>query len=197
MQMAVTTGYVARPYPGETLCGDVGARWDLPGRCVLALADGLGHGPKAHHAALRAMDCIAENLQRDCAGIFAACNEQLRHTRGAVLAVAVIDLFSNLLTLGSIGNIRCTVWTPARDVRLGSGRGIVGAGFQWSLPDEMPLAHGDTLLLFSDGVDEGADLHACHTSGTVSPQQLAQNVVSQWARADDDASVLVYQHAQA
>ena len=194
MQMALNTGYAARPYQGETVCGDAGASWHLPTRRVLALADGLGHGPKAHHAAMKAMECIADNLDRECAQMFAACNEQLRNTRGAVLAVAVIDLPGSMLTLGSIGNIRCKLLTAKRAIRLGSGRGIVGAGFTWSPPDQVQLESGDTLVMYSDGVAEDADVRACHVNGTVTPQQLAQDVVAQWGRADDDATVLVYRH---
>ena len=194
MQVALNTGYVARPYPGETVCGDVGVSWHLPKRRVLALADGLGHGPHAHHAAMMAMECIAGNLHLECAALFAACNEQLRHTRGAVLAVAVIDLSSNMMTLGSVGNIRCKLLTPTRDSRLGTGHGIVGAGFKWSPPDQVQLAFGDTLVMFSDGVAEDAGIRACLASTAVTPQQLAQDVVTQWGRHDDDASVLVYRH---
>ena len=194
MQMAVSTGYVARPCQGETVCGDVGVSWDLPKRRVLALADGLGHGPKAHHAAMMAIECIAKNLHLECAEMFAVCNEKLRSTRGAVLAVAVIDLTRNLLTLGSIGNIRCQLLTPTHYSRLGAGRGIVGAGFKWSPPDQVQLAHGDTLVMYSDGVAEDAAVRAAYVSATMTPQQLAQDVLSQWGRKDDDASVLVYRH---
>ncbi len=194
MQMALNTGYVARPCKGETLCGDAGSVWHLPTRRVLALADGLGHGPQAHQAAMMAMACLAENLHLDCAGMFAACNEKLRNTRGAVLAVGVIDLSNKLLTLASIGNIRCKLLTRTRESRLGPGRGIVGAGFKWSPPDQVQLTEGDTLVMFSDGVAEDVCVRACHVSATLTPQQLAQAVLSQWGRTDDDASVLVYRH---
>ena len=194
MQVALNTGYVARPFKGAVVCGDAGAYWDLPQRRVLALADGLGHGPAAHHAAMLAMDCIADHLQLGCAEIFAACNERLRHSRGAVLAVAVIDLASNIMTLGSIGNIRAKLLTPQRDFWLGGGRGIVGAGFKWSPPDQMLLTPGDTVVLFSDGVAEDAGVRSCLTSVDVSPQVLAQDVVSRWGRDTDDATVLIYRH---
>jgi hypothetical protein len=196
MQMALKTGYVNRPYKGETVSGDAGACWELPTRRVMALADGLGHGPHAHHAATLAMDCIAAHLHLGCAEIFAACHERLLNSRGAVLAVAVIDLASNVMSLGSVGNIRSQVLTASRVVRLGAGRGIVGASHAWTEPDQVTLSPGDVVVMFSDGVEEDAVVRACYTDATVTQQEAARRVLHQWGRDDDDASVLIYKHQQ-
>ena len=132
----MNTGYAARPLKGQLLCGDAGAWWQWPQRRVLALADGLGHGPAAHHAAQEAMQCIARHGQGSCFDIFSACNDSLIDTRGAVLAIALIDQASNLLTLAVIGNIRVILLQSGSHVRLGAGRGIVGAGYTWTAPDQ-------------------------------------------------------------
>lgn len=190
-------GYAARAFKGEALCGDVGGWWQLPKRRVLALADGLGHGPAAHHAAQLAMQCIARHEQCSCVDLFSACNDKLLETRGAVLAIALIDQASNVLTLGSIGNIRSILLTPGRHVRLGAGRGIVGAGYTWIAPDQVLLAPGDTLVMFSDGIDDIAGLRSCVHCLQEAPQRLADEVLATWARDNDDASVLVYRHVAA
>jgi negative regulator of sigma-B (phosphoserine phosphatase) len=200
MQMAMNTGYAARPLHGEMLCGDVGAWWQWPQRRILALADGLGHGPAAHHAAQEAMHCIARHGQSNCFDLFAACNDSLIDTRGAVLAIALIDQASNLLTLGSIGNIRAILLKPDSHLRLGSGRGIVGAGFTWMVPDQVLLAPGDMLLMLSDGIDEIDDIAALRSSlGSLqeTPQMLADKVLATLGRVTDDAAVLVYRHGSA
>lgn len=190
----MTVGYLARPFPGESVCGDAGAVWHRPSRRVMALADGLGHGPAAHHAAMSAMQCIEDNVERSCADLFAACDERLLLTRGAALAIAIIDRTCNAVTLASIGNIRAILLTQQGDFRLGGGRGIVGAGYTWMPPDQMPLAAGDTLVMFSDGVDELAGVRACLNQHDATPQALAEDIVARWGQTSDDASVLVYRH---
>jgi negative regulator of sigma-B (phosphoserine phosphatase) len=197
MQMAMNTGYAARAFKGEVLCGDAGGWWQLPQRRILALADGLGHGPAAHHAAQQAMQCIARHGQCSCVDLFSACNDKLLETRGAVLSIALVDQASNMLTLGAIGNIKSILLTSGGHVRLGAGRGIVGAGYTWTPPDQVLLKPGDTLLMFSDGIDDIGGVRSCLESLQEAPQMLADKVLATWALGTDDAAVLVYRHAAA
>lgn len=187
-------GYAALAFRGEPCCGDVGGWWQSGSRLVLALADGLGHGPDAYQAAFAAMQCIERHLQASCSELFAACNAGLIETRGAVLAIAIIDLDSNLLTIGSIGNIRSMLLTAQGDVRLGAERGIVGAGYVCMTPDQQLLTPGDTLVLFSDGIDAMAAVRSCLGGAQDTPQMMADRMLAGWAIDTDDAAVLVYRH---
>ena len=197
MQVVSEIGYVARPYPGESVCGDAGACWSLPERRVLALADGLGHGPGAHHAAMSAMRCIERHLHKDCVELFAICSEQLISTRGCVLAIAVIDLKTDQMSLGAVGNIRTLLVTQERDFKFGASRGIVGAGPVSLNPIQMSLLPGDRLLMFSDGVNEEVKISKEMLSQNPSSQQLAEDVLNRWGSAADDATVLLYRHGKA
>lgn len=189
--MAMNIGYVARPLAGEACCGDQGAWWELPHRRVLALADGLGHGRHAAHAAAQAIESVGGHLALDCEGIFGACDARLRGTRGAALAVAIVDLLHNTVTLAAIGNIRAMLLSDGRQRRLGSGRGIVGAGYGALAPEVLPLRRGDVLALYSDGMDEFASLRDCMADG---PQSGAEQALARWGHGLDDASILCYQH---
>ncbi|MEN3275614.1 MAG: phosphoserine phosphatase RsbX [Massilia sp.] len=194
MQVAMNLGYAVRPFQRGACCGDMGDSWRLPQRRVLALADGLGQGPEAERAAAAAMQCVGDYVDLDCEDIFAACNGRLRDTRGVALAVAIIDRATDRLTVGAIDNIRVVLLTSERKVRLGGGRGIVGAGYSSFPVDTVSLAHGDTLVMFTDGVNEMADLRSCLADSGATMQAFAQTILTRWSRENDDAGVLVYRH---
>ena len=165
------------------------------GRIVLALADGLGHGPEAARAAELAMACLAQRLDQSCADCLAACDAALYHTRGVALALAQID--GDQLTVASVGNIRVLHLEAGRSHRLGSTSGIVGAGFGPLLPERRELAAGDVLALYSDGFDETIPLRDLLHGASQPPAHLAQIALERWALARDDASMLLYRHAAA
>ena len=193
--MALEISCSTRPYAGQSDCGDRCGWWTTPGRVVMAVADGLGHGANAAYAAEVAMASIGAGLERPFADIFAACDVRLRDTRGVALAVAVVALDSGQLTIASVGNIRTVLLTSVKDYRFGGSRGIVGGGYAQLTPIIRTLTGGDVLALFSDGVDEFAVLRETLTETAHIPKSQAAAVLTRWARLDDDAAVLIYRHA--
>lgn len=201
----------ARPKAGESECGDACLVWrrpiqagpdlagphlarpDLagPDRMVLALADGLGHGPEASHAARSALRCVGLHAQSDCEDIFRHCDQALQSTRGAAMALALIDPVSRQAQLASVGNVR-TVLLPAqgRERRYAGARGIVGGGYGCLAPESVQLRSGDVLALFSDGLDELLPLGQC-LQGSSDFEQTAEAVLRQWALPRDDAAILL------
>ncbi|HIJ94363.1 MAG TPA: SpoIIE family protein phosphatase [Desulfuromonadales bacterium] len=195
--MAVTIGYAVRPLAGEKVSGDQCEWWNTGTHIVAALADGLGHGEQAAYAAKAALTCIGENLERPCETIFSKCDAQLRDTRGVALALAIIELDSGRMTLGAVGNIRAMLLRNSRDIRFGGARGIVGGGFSSFTPETVLLTRGEVLLLFSDGLDEFIPLREIFSEPpTTSVHDKAQRILDSWARANDDASVLIYRHEE-
>jgi len=57
-------GRALRPAVGQQFCGDQIGYWWHGGRLTLAVADGLGHGPEAHQAAVAAMNLIHAFITR-------------------------------------------------------------------------------------------------------------------------------------
>lgn len=186
-------GFYTRAMPGESVCGDACSVWCTPDRLVMALVDGLGHGAGAAHAAQVALSHIGARLDATCAEIFAACDQGMRHTRGAALALAMIDFVDNTLTLATVGNVRAVLLSGEKELHLGGARGIVGAGYDGLAPETKVLQAGDALLLYSDGLDEFLPLGGLLPSKQV-PKCIAEQAVARWARENDDAAFLVYQH---
>ena len=187
-------GQALRPMPGEYACGDQIGCWRHPTRWRLALADGLGHGPAAHHAATTAMHELTANADLDLSELFAHCDRALIDTRGVALAVVDIDCNASLLVQAAVGNIRTVLLQAHSTKRLGGARGIVGAGFDGLRLEYLPLAPGDWLLMFSDGLPENAGFLDTLHAMTSPSDQLAAQLLERWASLRDDASLLLYRH---
>ena len=193
MKLAVSCA--TRPCMGQSDCGDRCGWWTTPARIVMAVADGLGHGPEAAYAAEIAMACIGGGLDRPVEEFFSACDSRLRDSRGVALAVAIVTIDTGQITIASVGNIRSVLLKSDRDYRFAGSRGIVGAGYARLTPEVRSLACGDVLALFSDGVDEFSAIRETLKRTVHLSTDQASAVLSRWARPDDDAAVLIYRHA--
>lgn len=188
-------GFYARAMPGESSCGDACAVWATSERLVIALVDGLGHGEGAAYAAHVALSHIGARLDATCAEIFHACDQGMCHTRGAALALAIIEPALNRLTLATVGNVRAVLFSGDKELHLGGARGIVGAGYDGLAPEVKTLQTGDALLLYSDGLDEFLPLGELLRSNPP-PKCIAEQAIARWAKDNDDAAFLVYQHLE-
>ncbi|MEO8135555.1 MAG: SpoIIE family protein phosphatase [Betaproteobacteria bacterium] len=181
-----------RPPGGESDCSDRCGWWSESSRIVMALADGLGHRPA--YAAEIAIACIGAGLERSIAETFAACDVRLRDTGGVALAVAFVDLAVESVTMASVGHIRVALLKGNTRYHLRGSHGIVGGGHDRLTPETRPLAHGDTVMLFSDGAAESGALgERCEGAAPQSLDQIRTDL-NRWVRKDDDAAVLIYHH---
>jgi serine/threonine protein phosphatase PrpC len=180
--------------PGESVCGDQIGVWPDEPLLRLALADGLGHGPGAHQAAARAMQLLGDLGHLPIEARFQRCDEQLLDSRGVALAMADLDLQAQRLTHAAVGNIRSLLLRQGQITRLGGARGIVGAHFRDLYLEQHDFRSGDWLVMFSDGISEGAQIaDALHEAEPT--QATAQALLERWANMHDDASLLLYRHA--
>lgn len=188
--------FLSRPKPGQRVCGDLCGAWLADGRRILAVADGLGHGPEAAEASAAAIAFFGQHLPRDIESGFLSCDQSLRTTRGVALAVAIVDIAQNRLTLASVGNIRVVLLRDGQELRLGGCRGIVGSGFRKLAPDVLPLKNADRLYLFTDGFPEDLPLHDI-LPGPCTPQEAVSRLIEGRTSGNDDAAVLAYFHQSA
>ena len=117
---AGATGWVewaatGTPIPGETSSGDghLVVRGAL--RTLIAVMDGLGHGPEAHRATTAAIAAITEIPDAPLRSMFAHCDGALRQTRGVVMTIASIAGDGQMEWMG-VGNVEAIVVRFGRTV---------------------------------------------------------------------------------
>jgi serine phosphatase RsbU (regulator of sigma subunit) len=188
----VTVAVAARPYPGETVSGDA---WQIDWHqsvCRIALIDGLGHGSQAAAAALTAVAALAAEPALDPVDAVHCCHDALAGTRGAALLVASIDVSRGQLIVAGAGNVEARLCQDGGAKHLMTDRGIVGSVLPRVRPVEMALAPTWLLLLHTDGIKRRFDPQPL-LEAAADGDGLAQAVLAEWARATDDATVLVAQ----
>ena len=182
---------VSKALDGAPYCGDQGGYWPDGGRVTMCLADGLGHGKEAQAAARAAVDYVGANRAQPLAGLFQGCDGALRQTRGAAVSVAVADEAARTLTFAAIGNVRGVV-VGEKNKRLATSTGIVGGGYKSLAVEEMPLASGNLVILFTDGLRMvEADLPNLTAGAANGVGDLAERLLAAWWTGADDGAVLV------
>ncbi len=184
-------GAATRPHVKSTLNGDafVVKRW---GESVLVAAiDGLGHGRYAHRAAMVARDYTERHKEQPLAAIFRGAGIACRATQGVVMALARFDWGRAQLSFASIGNVEARVIGGAEVLRLLARRGVVGMNAPSPHVTEHHWRKTQMLVLHTDGVSsrwQWEDFrHLANQSATV----IAQQLLRQLAKDDDDATVMV------
>lgn len=190
----LTWSVAERPLPGENESGDGHLVVEITTGWLLAVVDGLGHGPEAaevRRSSLAALRCHAEE---PLAELFRHCNEALRSTRGCVGSLVGIDRGKGLLTWLGVGNVEGVLLHEKGN---GSGfssdyittrGGIVGYRLPELLPASVQLADNDLLVLATDGI-KGDFIEWLDPA--LSPCKLAEIILLHCAKPIDDALVLV------
>lgn len=194
MAVTVTIASLTRPIANESVCGDRCAWWLSDSRLILAVVDGLGHGIEAAFAANKAVECIAQHPHAGCEELFQYCDLNLHSTRGAAMAIAIVDLNTQAMDIASVGNIRNVLIQDNGVFRLGGARGIVGAGYEYLAPETVQLFPNALLVMYTDGLNEAADLRPYYRQYEVAVDWQAQAIMEEWQSGLDDVGVLVYRH---
>jgi anti-sigma regulatory factor (Ser/Thr protein kinase) len=187
-------GVVCLPVAGETACGDAWAVEDLPGRAVVMVADGLGHGPQAAEASATAVRIFREAAALGPVEAIRAIHAALRSTRGAAVAIAEVSGDPPGVRYAGVGNIAAAVLSPegpGRAHRMVSHNGTVGHEVRKVQEFSYPWPVGALLVMHSDGlathwsVDRYAGLAMRH------PALIAGILYRDHRRVRDDVTALV------
>lgn len=179
-----------RPLDGGPVSGDLAEVVPAPGGALVAVMDGLGHGPEAHAAARCAASALRIAPGEPLPQIIARCHLAARRTRGVAISLARVDARRGVLAWAGVGNVEGWVLHAdgARERILLAG-GIVG----YTLPAHLPVREvgfgpGDLLVLATDGVEGDA---TAGLDSTAPLDALTRVVLDRNATGRDDALALV------
>ncbi|MFC7845573.1 ATP-binding SpoIIE family protein phosphatase [Streptomyces sp. NPDC057382] len=191
-------GGLTRPLGGEQTCGDTWAvrTADGPDALMLMMCDGLGHGPLAAQAGDRARNAFRDSRSAAPAAVLQDVHLALRATRGAAVAIALVEPAAQRVQLSGAGNIAALVATPNGRTGLPSLPGIAGVQLPRPRTFEAVLPPGAALVMHSDGLSDRwkpTDFPGlfAHDSSLVAAQIFSQAAVRR-----DDAGIVVAVHRQ-
>lgn len=174
-----------RPKPGEQVNGDRVVVRTAEGITLMAVIDGLGHGPGAAEAANLAGDFLsAARPTTGALALLEGLHRALTTSRGAVGAVCLFD--GRSVEYGGVGNVELR----AHGLSLAQWQvpGILGQRAPRVRSSRSALKPGDRLLLFSDGISERFSLTELRN---LSLSAACDAILDRFARPIDDASVLL------
>ncbi len=183
-------GGICQPKRGEIACGDSWSAVQQPGRCLLLVADGLGHGPDAAKAAHGAVQVFEANPTLAPAQLLELIHRALRPTRGA--AVAIAEISGGQVKFAGIGNIAGSVISPTKEVRhMVSHNGIAGHEARKFQEFSYLWVKGSSLVLHSDGLNTRFRTEAYPGMTVRHPSLMAGVLFRDFDRKTDDVTVVV------
>ena len=185
---------MGRPYPGEVISGDDGVFFQSESTFLAAVADGLGHGPEARVASNRAVEVLSEKRQNDLNEMVIAINQGLANTRGCAISVVRFDRGSGMMDCISAGDVHAHLYhlkdayffTPAPLV-LGPGQ----FERQRVRIERAQVQPGSVLVIFTDGLKSRTNLKDKLDILRQPTIAIAEHLLENDSRPDDDALVLV------
>ena len=187
-----------RPLPGEHVSGDQAIAIGVDDDAALfGVIDGLGHGPAAATAALRAVDALKSARSERLEVLVQRCNRVLGGTRGVAMTLARVDFGTGDLAWTGVGNVSADLVAKSAtgihvraSARLSAG--IVG----YRIPEIWPaqvvsIRAGDLIVMTTDGIAED---HLEHIDFAGSATVIAEQILSKHAKETDDAMVLAARH---
>jgi serine phosphatase RsbU (regulator of sigma subunit) len=165
----------------------------FPGGALVALLDGLGHGPEAADASAAAAPILTAHAKDPLTALIERCHQQLRRTRGVAMSLAAFHARDSSMSWTGIGNVSAVLLrheraTGRRDEALATRGGVVGFQLPPLRVDTMAVSAGDVLVMATDGIQEP---FASGVSTGDPPQEIAESILLRCAKSSDDAHVLV------
>jgi serine phosphatase RsbU (regulator of sigma subunit) len=177
----------------EHISGDMHVVVEREHGALVALLDGLGHGPEAAKAVSAAMPIIEAHAGTPVDDLVRRCHDALRKTRGAVMSVAWFDARDASMTWTGVGNvdsllIRAAPNASSSDEAIATRGGVVGYRLPSLRVERYAVHAGDTLVMATDGIQSTFGKGIVMQFGV---QAIAESLLTKYAKGTDDAHVVV------
>ncbi|HLE32625.1 MAG TPA: SpoIIE family protein phosphatase [Bacteroidota bacterium] len=178
--------------PGEEISGDLHVTLETEQGALVGVIDGLGHGVEAARASEYALSVLKYYRNDSLFSLIKKCHEELRRTRGIVLALASMNFKEDTMTWVSVGNVEgILVRMNSNDQpnieRVLQRGGVVGFKLPPIHASMISIVPGDILVLASDGVKP-------QFVGDIKRKEpvdkIAEEIGERYRRGTDDAIVL-------
>lgn len=187
-------GVYGRPIAEEKVNGDHACFVRLDDALMLGVCDGLGHGPPAREASLRAMRSFYEHVGEAPGAILDACHDALGGTRGVVMAAARVTEPAGEVELASTGNIDVQLAAPRVARRFAGSSAVLGGRGNRAAKariERASVAPGELVILATDGISSKLTVEQDLLLLRDHPIVVAQRIMERFGRTNDDALVLV------
>lgn len=189
----IITGASSRCKPGEKLNGDAYVVNHVSNNiCVAAVIDGLGHGKDANLASQLARQTIIQKAELPLDILMQTIHQSIRGTRGTTIGLVSINTLEEKISFSGIGNIESFLINKNEKKNMLSYGGIMGHNMRTPRIFEFPFKPGDFVCMYSDGITSRWKPEELDWS--LHPQKNAELILNQFARNNDDATVLIIGH---
>jgi anti-sigma regulatory factor (Ser/Thr protein kinase) len=185
---------MGQPYPGEAISGDDAGFFQTQSTFVAGVCDGLGHGPEARQASSRAVESLGRYRHLDLDQVLSRTNDELIGTRGCALCLIRFDRDSGIISCASIGDVHAHLYN-LRDAHFFTSTPLVFGGPEFRRHrvriENVTASPGSVLVMFTDGLKSRTSLKGQLDILRQPAIVIAQHLMENFSRPDDDALVLV------
>jgi phosphoserine phosphatase RsbX len=183
--MTASIAHITQPMIGERVNGDAVVVRDEGAVLLLAVIDGLGHGPIAAQAAQVAIGALAtQSLQDSVLMIAKNLHDRLRGTRGVAATLCLVR--GQSVEVCAIGNVQLS--SSNATIPLVLSPGVLGTRVAKFHVCQGKLKPGARLALFSDGISTRVALDEVRK---LPPQEACRYVFERFRKKEDDATILI------
>ena len=190
---------ICLPIGGEQVSGDAWTLQETHRGFEILVADGLGHGPIAHAAAVACVDAYSElasdmTLEQKLKQLHSA----LRSTRGASVSVANLASVNSDagVDFAGVGNVRGVICEHSKDRTLLTHPGTVGLQFRPHPPVHVQWDGNGCFVMHSDGIQSRWNTTGFQNELDHHPAVLAATLYRDYTRGTDDLTVVCCRYGE-